>query len=144
VVTTSGVAIWLARRRDKGRPAPMWERIWVATVWSQPLAFGVSAALAFIPAIAPLASWAVVTLLALGSAFVWTAPAAISRHLRLASALSLGLAVLAHMAVWRGAATDPVAWITNAVAILLAAGLVLSVWPRAARPLGASSPAPAE
>lgn len=144
VVTTSGVAIWLARRRDKGRPAPMWERIWIATVWSQPLAFGASAALAFIPAIPPLASWAIVTLLGLGAAFVWTAPAAISRRLRLASALCLGLAVIAHMAVWRGAAADPVAWITNAVAMLLAAGLVLSVWPRTARPLGAPSPAPAE
>ena len=59
-------------------------------------------------------------------------------------ALCLGLAVIAHMAVWRGAAADPVAWITNAVAMLLAAGLVLSVWPRMARPLEAPSPAPAE
>ena len=25
-VTWSGVTIWLARRRDKGRPAPGWER----------------------------------------------------------------------------------------------------------------------
>lgn len=144
VVTTSGVAIWLARRRDKGRPAPMWERIWIAAVWSQPLAFGVSAAMSFVPTISPLASWAVASLLGLTSAFAWTAPAAISRRLRLASALSLGVAVITHMAVWRGQAADPVAWITNAVVMLLAAGLVLSTWPRAARPLGAPSPAPAE
>src|SRR5207244_213176 len=28
IVTSSGVTIWLTRRRDKGRPAPTWERIW--------------------------------------------------------------------------------------------------------------------
>lgn len=37
-VTSSGVRIWLARRRDKGCPAPTWERLWTATVWGQPLA----------------------------------------------------------------------------------------------------------
>jgi|GEM_PF-166134 len=41
-VTSSGVAIWLARRRDKGRPAPRFERLWTATVWSQPFAYAVS------------------------------------------------------------------------------------------------------
>ncbi|HWW55869.1 MAG TPA: PepSY-associated TM helix domain-containing protein, partial [Sphingopyxis sp.] len=32
-LAASGVHIWLARRRDKGRPAPGWERAWAATVW---------------------------------------------------------------------------------------------------------------
>lgn len=43
IITTSGVAIWLAHRRDKGRPAPIWERVWIATVCTQPLAFAVAA-----------------------------------------------------------------------------------------------------
>jgi uncharacterized iron-regulated membrane protein len=144
VVTTSGVAIWLARRRDKGRPAPMWERIWIATVWSQPLAFGLSAALSFVPSIPPVASWAAATLLALASALVWTVPAAISRRLRLASAFSLAAGVIAHVAVWQREISDPVAWITNAVVALFAVGLALSVWRGTARPLQAAAPAPAE
>ena len=51
-VTSSGVAIWLARRRDKGRPAPRWERIWIATVWSQPLAYAASLLVA-VPVVVP-------------------------------------------------------------------------------------------
>ena len=41
-LAASGVNIWLARRRDKGRPAPGWERAWSATVWGQPA--GIAAA----------------------------------------------------------------------------------------------------
>ncbi|HEV2597769.1 PepSY-associated TM helix domain-containing protein [Sphingopyxis sp.] len=37
-VTSSGVRIWLARRRDKGCPAPTLECLWTATVWGQPSA----------------------------------------------------------------------------------------------------------
>lgn len=37
VVTSSGVTIWLARRRDRGRPAPQWERIWAVICWGQPV-----------------------------------------------------------------------------------------------------------
>jgi uncharacterized iron-regulated membrane protein len=33
VVTSSGIHVWLARRRDKGRAAPHWERIWAAILW---------------------------------------------------------------------------------------------------------------
>lgn len=36
VVTSSGIHIWLARRRDRGQPAPHWERIWSAILWGQP------------------------------------------------------------------------------------------------------------
>jgi hypothetical protein len=42
-VTSSGVTIWLARRRDKGRPAQHWQRIWIGAVWSQPVALAASA-----------------------------------------------------------------------------------------------------
>lgn len=42
-LAVGGVFIWLARRRDKGRPAPGWERLWTATVCGQPLALAVAA-----------------------------------------------------------------------------------------------------
>ncbi|RFB01405.1 PepSY-associated TM helix domain-containing protein [Parvularcula marina] len=37
-VTVTGISIWLARRREQGRPAPQWERIWIATVWGGAIA----------------------------------------------------------------------------------------------------------
>lgn len=43
VVTSSGVTIWLARRRDKGRAVPQWERLWAAVAWGQPLALTLAA-----------------------------------------------------------------------------------------------------
>lgn len=38
IVTSSGVTIWLARRRDRGRAVPLWERLWIGIAWGQPLA----------------------------------------------------------------------------------------------------------
>ncbi len=43
IITHTGVTIWLARRRDKGRPAPGWEKVWTAVGWGQPVAIAVSA-----------------------------------------------------------------------------------------------------
>lgn len=48
VVTSSGMTIWFARRRDKGRPALAWERFWTATVWGQPATFALIAILPLI------------------------------------------------------------------------------------------------
>ncbi len=45
VVTASGIHVWLARRRDKGRPAPQWERIWASILWGQPAALTLTAVL---------------------------------------------------------------------------------------------------
>lgn len=126
-VTASGVAIWLARRRDKGRPAPRWERVWVAFCWSQPLAYGVAAMVALLAqGVPPVAVWGGVTLLAAASAFLWT-PQVISIRLRLASAVSLVLAALVHLALNTGHSVDPVAWIMDASLVLGAAVLALSV-----------------
>ncbi|MFN3796083.1 MAG: PepSY domain-containing protein, partial [Sphingobium yanoikuyae] len=54
IVTSSGVTIWLARRRDRGRPAPQWERIWAAICWGQPVILVLTAVLAFALPQAPL------------------------------------------------------------------------------------------
>jgi uncharacterized iron-regulated membrane protein len=47
IVTSSGVTIWLARRRARGRPAPHWERIWAAICWGQPVILILTAMVAF-------------------------------------------------------------------------------------------------
>lgn len=38
VVVASGLNIWLVKRRQNGRPAPVMERAWQATVWGTPAA----------------------------------------------------------------------------------------------------------
>ena len=113
-VTSSGVAIWLARRRDKGRPAPRWERVWIATVWSQPFAFAFSLAAALaLPALEPLIAWAAATLAALAMALAWT-PEVISRRLRQASGALLLIAPAIHVLQHAGGPVDPIAWIMDA------------------------------
>jgi len=42
IVTSSGVTIWLARRRDRGRAVPLWERLWAGVTWGQPLALALT------------------------------------------------------------------------------------------------------
>lgn len=61
-LAAGGVTIWLARRRDKGRPAPGWERVWTALVWGQPVALTCAAfAALFTPSVMPLIwAWAAV------------------------------------------------------------------------------------
>ncbi len=64
IVTSSGVTIWLARRRDRGRPAPQWERIWAAICWGQPLILVLTAMLAFLVPNVPLPlAWLCLTFL---------------------------------------------------------------------------------
>lgn len=125
-VTSSGVAIWLARRRDKGRPAPRWERVWIAFVWSQPVAYAASALAALFLSAPPVAVWGAVTLLASATAILWT-PAAISFRLRATTAGLLALTACAHVAVNGGRLDDGAAWMVDAglffAALLLAASL---------------------
>jgi len=45
VITVNGVSIWLAKKRAKGLPELLWERVWPCFVWSQPLGFAVCASL---------------------------------------------------------------------------------------------------
>lgn len=145
VVTTSGVAIWLARRRDKGRAAPRWERVWISTVWSQPVAFATAAVTSFTWPDVTVAVWGVATLVAMASAIIWE-PKEISRRLRLASAALMVAAVAAHLVAWWGRISDPMAWIVDGSILALAVVLALTVL----RPLGArkaapvANPAPAE
>ncbi|WP_312165481.1 PepSY-associated TM helix domain-containing protein [Phenylobacterium sp.] len=125
-VTSSGVAIWLARRRAKGRPAPGWERVWIATVWSQPFAFAAAALASLVAPWPALAVWAAATLASLAAARAWT-PQAISRRLRLATAALVASVGVLHLALNRQTMVDPMAWIVDAALLLVAAGLAASV-----------------
>ena len=133
-VTSSGVAIWLARRRDKGRPAPRWERVWIAFVWSQPVAYALSALAALVLPAPPVLVWGLATLAASATAIVWTPPA-ISVRLRLTAAVLMVLTVVVHLTVNADGLADRVAWIVDAALVLGAALLAASV-------LKASAPAP--
>ena len=121
-VTSSGVAIWLARRRAKGRPAPRWERIWIATVWGQPVGFAVAALGAVTLNLPPLAVWAAVTV-ACWLAIAVLDPRQLSVWLRRVGGGVIVLVAAAHAARWMGADVDPVAWWTNGVLVLTGIGL---------------------
>ncbi len=125
VITHTGVTIWLARRRDKGRPAPRWEKVWAVFGWSQPLALATSA----VAAVAGSDGKTILTiyLVTIGVAFALSAAlasaAATVLALRLIGALALiGLACV-HLTLWAGRIADPMAWIVD-VAILLTAGAI--------------------
>lgn len=128
-LAASGVNIWLARRRDKGRPAPRWERAWAATVWGQPagLAAAAAAGLATISAAIAIGAWLAVSLLFLAAAIRLAAPS-LSRIGRLATGALMLLAVAVHLSLRGGlAAADPMAWIVN---LVLVAGGALLLIPR--------------
>ncbi|WP_304279004.1 PepSY domain-containing protein [Caulobacter segnis] len=128
-VTASGVAIWLARRRDKGRPAPRWERLWVAFAWSQPLAYALSALVSLLsPTPAPVAVWGLATLVTCGSA-VFATPPRLSIGLRRISAVLIAMAAVAHGASHRGLMADPVGWVLDAGMLATALLLALTTLP---------------
>ncbi|HEY8604511.1 PepSY-associated TM helix domain-containing protein [Tsuneonella suprasediminis] len=131
-LAAGGVTIWLARRRDKGRPAPGCERIWTATVWGQPLALSTAALVALFTTslIAPIWTWAAVSLAALGMAAVWS-PSALSQIGRAGTgALLIALALVHPIVVGTG---DSMALIVDGVIGLIGFGLLASgaPWRRA-------------
>ena len=66
-VCATGVSIWLARRRDRGRPAAHLERAWAGWTWGAPLALLASALLA--RAVAPEVCFWVAAVLAQAGAW---------------------------------------------------------------------------
>jgi uncharacterized iron-regulated membrane protein len=131
VVTYTGVTIWLSRRRDKGRPARRWEKIWVGVGWGQPAALAASAVASFYVAEASVlyvylvaASMALLVALLLPDAVTGV------RVLRLACAASLVALPIAHGSIWISRIADPMAWFVNASLAIVAVVLVISVLPR--------------
>lgn len=134
VVTSSGITIWLARRRDKGRAAPALERLWAAIAWGQPLAIATTVPLALLlhdrlPDSALVTVWAAVALL---SAIAASAlPSISATHLAKAARVATGLMLLASVALHatmslRGA-TDLAGFVVDAVIVVIAIVLLRSI-----------------
>ncbi len=131
VVTYTGVTIWLARKRDRGSPAPRWEKIWTGVGWGQPLAIAAAAASAFyIGEHALLYTYLAVTIGALILALLMPSWRSAAKLLRVSAALSIVGVLAAHALTWSGRATDPMAGIVTFVLALVAIILVLPLWAR--------------
>ncbi|TIX51684.1 PepSY-associated TM helix domain-containing protein [Alteraurantiacibacter aquimixticola] len=129
-LAAGGVNIWLARKRDQGRPAERWESIWDAFVWGQPLAL-TAAALSTVaaPGLAidlAVMVWLGISLGSLAAAAALPAPT-ISRLGRGASGALLLLLALVHILLASG--PDAVSWTIDLVLALAGAVLVASVFP---------------
>lgn len=134
-LAAGGVLIWLARRRDKGDPAPAWERAWAACIWGQPLAIAAAAAAAMLlPALGErglLILWGAIGLAALAAAAAGLGAAAIARIGRIGTAALMLVAALAHVVLRQGLGGDMAgAWIDAALVI----GALLIVRPMRRRP----------
>ena len=140
-LAASGVNIGLARRRDKGRPAPGWERAWAATVWGQPAGIAAAAIAALVAGtiVPTIATWLIVSLAFLAAAIRLPAER-LSAIGSVATGALLLLAAAAHLALRGGiGAADGMAWIVNVA--LIAGGLFLILWARR-RSGAAAKPAP--
>ena len=125
VVTHSGVTIWLARRRDKGRPAPVWERIWPAAVWGQPLALATSAIAALqFEERTSLPVYLATVLLSFVLPACMGNPATITRTLRALTAVALAATVLMHGLVWAPKVSDTLAWFVSLSALVAAVAIM--------------------
>lgn len=127
IVTESGVVIWLARKRDKGQPAPKWELIWAAVVWGQPLALAV-AAIAAVVGMGDgviLATYLAITALTVVAALVMTTAARVTLTLKGLTAIALSVLAATHTWVWYAIATDPMALWGNAAIVAVAMAILL-------------------
>ncbi|GAA0535766.1 putative iron-regulated membrane protein [Rhizomicrobium palustre] len=122
-LTSTGITIWLARKRDKGRPAPRFERFWTGFVWSQPLAFA-GTGLASLAALPLLPVWIALTGASCLSSALWRAET-LANILRRTSALLLAALALGHIALWRASFADPMTWVMDG--LLLALAIVMGV-----------------
>lgn len=125
-LAAGGVTIWLARRRDKRNPAPGLERLWAATVWSQPVALAIPALVTagFSPMISKEALiwiWGIATLLPLFAALRVEADA-LSHWLKRLSGVALVVTAVVHLA--RFIPADPVVWAVD-LGILTCGGVML-------------------
>lgn len=127
IVTHTGVTIWLARRRDKGRPVPGWERVWAAVGWSQPVALAATAVAALGSA---STGWLLVVYL--GACAISLCVAGIARSgeqttwvLRVASAIALFAAAGTHLAVWGPLPDDQMAPMVSIAFVICAVVIAL-------------------
>ena len=128
VVTSSGVTIWLTRRRDRGRPAPRLEKAWAAIVWGGTATLALSAALWLALKAPPIpVFWGGLAVLiaaavAVKDARFWT------MSLRVATSALLALVVLIHAVKFGGLSFGGVVLGVNLTLLALAA--VIAPWRR--------------
>lgn len=125
-IISTGVTIWIARRKDKGKPVPGWERAWYALVWGQPIAYCALALAALFGLHLPeIPFYLSVCALAFVPAFLAGTPLMLSRWLRMLLGLMLTILPILHVLRYTAEGiTDPVAWVVNAT-LLASAALVL-------------------
>lgn len=131
VVTHSGIAIWLARRREKGRPAPHWEKIWAAVTWGQPLAIA-AVAVAIFSGAEPfaLATYLLVTIVCLCVASFAPTSGVLTRVLRAMTGATALTALAVHATIWLPRATDPAFYWTSVAMAIGALILLAAAVPR--------------
>lgn len=127
-LASGGVLLWIARRRDRGRPVPGWERIWIAFAWGQPLALSagaLGAVLAPATGAVPLLAWAGTSLAMLAGAALLSA-GLLARIGRGGTGLLLVVVALAQGG-W--GAADWMVPTVNLVLVMVGVALVLRVRP---------------
>jgi uncharacterized iron-regulated membrane protein len=132
VIVSTGVTIWVARRRERGLPVPGWARIWIAVAWGQIAALALAGAGAMVGA-PPLLVWIAVGILALASAAFPADGRAFARIWRVLAGVSLGAPVAAHIAIHGWVTAGPALSVLAAL-VLLALGLIASALAGAALP----------
>ncbi|HVZ04071.1 PepSY-associated TM helix domain-containing protein [Hyphomicrobium sp.] len=127
IVTQSGVAIWLARRRDKGRPAERWERIWSGLVWGQPLALAITATAALFTGRALVLIYLAVTIADIVIAVSVSSASLVKKILQGLTAATLACVAGVHFYKWFAVASDPASyWIDAGLLVAAAIFLVLT------------------
>lgn len=139
VVVASGVNIWLSKRRQRGRAAPVLERTWQATLWGTPLAMSVVMLLAVLDIGATNSHvatfWMLFTALTTVAGFTEKLSGA---HMRMTTAGVLAATVVVHLFINIERFLSPAAFGISAGLILAAAWLAQDVlkkseWRRGSR-----------
>lgn len=134
VVAAAGISMWLARQRERGRPAPRTEKIWAAFVWGQIPAYALAAVVAGIAVTAGrdapvgllLAVYWLATLGLCALALRASDDRRVARLARSAGGVLLVIVAGWHLITWPG---QPVAGLLVDLALL--AGAAALLWPLA-------------
>lgn len=128
VVTSSGVTIWLTRRRDRGRPAERLEKAWAAIVWGSTATLALSTALQLALKVPPVWTfWAPLAVLIAAAVAVKDARFWIV-SLRIATSVILAAVVAIQVVRFGGPAFGGVSLGVNLT--LLAVAAVIAPWRR--------------
>lgn len=122
VTTSTGARIWLQRRRDKGHPAPICERLWVAVKWGQPLgiALAVWGTLISTSEALPTLIWLMVSAMTLLSAAFLNTTDRLDRWFRIALASTLVAVAASHLGRWHTSEAVVACWLIDGLILIVA------------------------